>query len=222
MQALRDARWRNRVRRTGPTARRSRFWRCPRGWRWPKARAIRPIALMRSAADGEDGSVKHVAMENRLYPMRELLGDLLLEAGSRPRRSPSTRRRWRRPPTAIAASTAPRAPRKAPAIAERGRLLHQAHDGREQRATARGRNCGGPRPTWHDRDAGRGIATAHSSPTCGQQAAAVSTTVRPAAEPVQEISAPRPAFAMLRPTSSISSSVAFRSDRSAFGSVREA
>jgi tetratricopeptide (TPR) repeat protein len=38
------------------------------------------IALMRSAADGESGSIKHVAMENRLYPMRELLGDLLLEA----------------------------------------------------------------------------------------------------------------------------------------------
>ena len=38
------------------------------------------IALMRSAADGEDGSIKHVAMENRLYPLRELLGDLLLEA----------------------------------------------------------------------------------------------------------------------------------------------
>jgi tetratricopeptide (TPR) repeat protein len=36
---------------------------------------------MRRAADGEDGSLKHVAMENRLYPMRELLGDLLLEAG---------------------------------------------------------------------------------------------------------------------------------------------
>jgi tetratricopeptide (TPR) repeat protein len=37
--------------------------------------------LMRGAADGEDGSVKHVAMENRLYPMRELLGELLLESG---------------------------------------------------------------------------------------------------------------------------------------------
>ncbi len=36
---------------------------------------------MRAAADGEDRSVKHVAMENRLYPMRELLGDLLLEMG---------------------------------------------------------------------------------------------------------------------------------------------
>jgi tetratricopeptide (TPR) repeat protein len=39
------------------------------------------IETMRRAADGEDGSLKHVAMENRLYPMRELLGDLLLEAG---------------------------------------------------------------------------------------------------------------------------------------------
>jgi hypothetical protein len=36
--------------------------------------------LMRGAADLEDGSKKHVAMENRLWPMRELLGDLLLEA----------------------------------------------------------------------------------------------------------------------------------------------
>ena len=34
--------------------------------------------FMRGAADLEDGSEKHVAMENRLYPMRELLGDLLL------------------------------------------------------------------------------------------------------------------------------------------------
>ncbi len=33
---------------------------------------------MRAAADLEDGSEKHVAMENRLYPMRELLGDLLM------------------------------------------------------------------------------------------------------------------------------------------------
>ncbi len=37
------------------------------------------LQLMRSAADLEDSSEKHVAMENRLLPMRELLGDLLLE-----------------------------------------------------------------------------------------------------------------------------------------------
>src|SRR5262249_14810925 len=35
--------------------------------------------LMRAAANGEDGSIKSVAMENRLYPFRELLGELLLE-----------------------------------------------------------------------------------------------------------------------------------------------
>ncbi len=34
---------------------------------------------MRSAADLEDKSEKHIAMENRLVPMRELLGELLLE-----------------------------------------------------------------------------------------------------------------------------------------------
>jgi len=43
-----------------------------------KARAV---SLMRAAADREDNSEKHVAMENRLYPMRELLADLLLEQG---------------------------------------------------------------------------------------------------------------------------------------------
>ena len=37
------------------------------------------VKLMRAAADREDGSVKHIAMENRLYPMRELLAELLLE-----------------------------------------------------------------------------------------------------------------------------------------------
>lgn len=37
------------------------------------------VKLMRSAADREDASEKHVAMENRLWPMRELLGEMLLE-----------------------------------------------------------------------------------------------------------------------------------------------
>src|SRR5215813_1823117 len=39
------------------------------------------VKFMRAAAENEDNSVKHVAMENRLYPMHELYGDLLLEAG---------------------------------------------------------------------------------------------------------------------------------------------
>lgn len=38
------------------------------------------VAAMRQAADLEDRSGKHVAMENRLSPIRELLGELLLEA----------------------------------------------------------------------------------------------------------------------------------------------
>jgi tetratricopeptide (TPR) repeat protein len=42
------------------------------------------VRSMRTAADGEDGSLKHVAMENRLYPLRELLGDLLLDVGQAP------------------------------------------------------------------------------------------------------------------------------------------
>ena len=36
------------------------------------------LKLMRAAADLEDSSEKHVAMENRLYPMRELLADMLM------------------------------------------------------------------------------------------------------------------------------------------------
>ena len=38
------------------------------------------IHMMQNAADLEDGSEKHIAMENRLSPMRELLGELLLQA----------------------------------------------------------------------------------------------------------------------------------------------
>ncbi|MEA2875669.1 MAG: hypothetical protein QOF14_865 [Hyphomicrobiales bacterium] len=39
------------------------------------------IKFMRAAADGEDDSIKSVAMENRLYPFRELLAEVLLEIG---------------------------------------------------------------------------------------------------------------------------------------------
>jgi len=39
------------------------------------------VKFMRTAAENEDNSLKHVAMENRLYPLRELYGDLLLENG---------------------------------------------------------------------------------------------------------------------------------------------
>ena len=39
------------------------------------------LKFMRAAADLEDNSEKHVAMENRLFPMRELLADMLLAQG---------------------------------------------------------------------------------------------------------------------------------------------
>jgi tetratricopeptide (TPR) repeat protein len=39
------------------------------------------VKFMRTAADNEDNSLKHIAMENRLFPLRELYGDLLLEMG---------------------------------------------------------------------------------------------------------------------------------------------
>jgi len=39
------------------------------------------LKYMRAAADLEDASEKHVAMENRLYPMRELLADMLMAQG---------------------------------------------------------------------------------------------------------------------------------------------
>jgi hypothetical protein len=44
-------------------------------------RPRRALISMRAAADREDRTEKNVAMENRLSPMRELLGELLLEAG---------------------------------------------------------------------------------------------------------------------------------------------
>jgi len=55
---------------------------CAQAWA-TRTQGDKPEAqkLMRAAADLEDGSEKHVAMENRLYPMRELLADMLLADG---------------------------------------------------------------------------------------------------------------------------------------------
>jgi tetratricopeptide (TPR) repeat protein len=44
-----------------------------------QGRKVAAVELMRAAADREDASEKSIAMENRLWPMRELLGELLLE-----------------------------------------------------------------------------------------------------------------------------------------------
>ena len=48
---------------------------------YAEGRKADAMAAMREAADLEDRSGKHVAMENRLSPIREFLGELLLEAG---------------------------------------------------------------------------------------------------------------------------------------------
>ena len=48
-----------------------------------ESNSTQAVTLMQEAADLEDHSEKHIAMENRLSPMRELLGELLL-ASSKP------------------------------------------------------------------------------------------------------------------------------------------
>jgi tetratricopeptide (TPR) repeat protein len=46
-----------------------------------EGRTEEAISSMREAADLEDSSEKHISMENRLFPAREQLGDMLLESG---------------------------------------------------------------------------------------------------------------------------------------------
>ena len=46
-----------------------------------RGNAEEAFKLMSAAADLEDSTAKHVAMENRLYPMRELFGDMLMAQG---------------------------------------------------------------------------------------------------------------------------------------------
>jgi predicted Zn-dependent protease len=55
--------------------------RAAEGWlAFAEGRKRDAIAALHQAADLEDRSGKHVAMENRLSPIREMLGELLLEA----------------------------------------------------------------------------------------------------------------------------------------------
>ena len=70
------------------------------------------LKFMRAAADLEDGSEKHVAMENRLYPMRELLGDMLREQGQPAAALKEYEVSMKNAPTGCAAITArPKPPR---------------------------------------------------------------------------------------------------------------
>jgi hypothetical protein len=82
---------------------------------------------MRAAADLEDNSAKHIAMENRLYPMRELLGDLLLaNSNSRDQRSRNTGslETYRPLPTGCAACMA--LPRPEPQISPKARPISES------------------------------------------------------------------------------------------------
>jgi predicted Zn-dependent protease len=113
---------------------------------------MRAIARMREAADREDRSEKHVAMENRLSPMRELLGELLVEAG-RPREALHefeaslrlTPNRFRS--LAGAADAAARSGNRRTAASYYRRLLALADaEARERPAVARARTFTGSRP----------------------------------------------------------------------------
>ena len=66
---------------TGLTAPTSKCLRFPAWVALREGAQDQALQLMRTAADNEDGSLKHVAMENRLYPFRELLAELLIEMG---------------------------------------------------------------------------------------------------------------------------------------------
>ena len=46
---------------------------------WARGRHDDAVALMRSAADMEDKSEKHIVTPGRIVPARELLGDMLLQ-----------------------------------------------------------------------------------------------------------------------------------------------
>ena len=43
--------------------------------------AAHALSLMRQAADADDAREKHILLENKLFPMRELYGDMLLDTG---------------------------------------------------------------------------------------------------------------------------------------------
>ena len=77
-----------------------------------KGQKSEALKLMRAAADLEDNSEKHIAMENRLYPMRELLGDLLLQQQQPAQALTEYETSCNRRPIGYVASTVRQKPRK--------------------------------------------------------------------------------------------------------------
>ena len=74
---------------------------------------------MRQAADLEDRSGKHVAMENRFSPIRELFGELLLQANDPAQALKEFERRCETTRIAIARMPARQRPPKGPEIGHR-------------------------------------------------------------------------------------------------------
>ena len=94
---------------------------------------------MRAAADGEDGSVKHVAMENRLYPMRELLGELLLQMGQAAPALREFEASLKETPNRYRGLYGPRARRRQPATARRRAGTSRSSSHWRRRRIPRGR-----------------------------------------------------------------------------------
>ena len=102
------------------------------------------VKLMRAAADREDGSVKHVAMENRLYPMRELLAELLLEIGTGRARAARVRSRAQGEPQPLSGTLRSGARRRGGRRSPKSRdLLRQVCGGqrKSRHRSARDRSC---------------------------------------------------------------------------------
>ena len=107
------------------------------------------LQFMRAAADGEDGSVKHVAMENRLYPLRELFAELLLETGQPAAALSEFEAGSTRPPTVTARSWELPVPQMLQAIARRHPSTMASSWTWPKTPTPTGRTSGRRRISWH-------------------------------------------------------------------------
>ena len=110
------------------------------------------LKFMRAAADGEDGSVKHVAMENRLYPFRELMPNCCSRLGQPAAACASSRLRSSRLPTVTARSWELPVPRMRRAIARRHPSITASSWSWPRTPIPNARRPGRPRNSWHGND----------------------------------------------------------------------
>ena len=155
-----------------PAARRRRLDRLR-----PQGQPTQALQLMREAADLEDRNEKHIVTPGRILPARELLGDMLLEAGQ-----PAAALRGVRGVAAARAEPLPRLRGAARAAAaagdsgEGGRELPQAAGtGRDRRHAAAGDRAGPGFPGEVGKQGRRGKSVPSPNPTlpfCGSAHAA--------------------------------------------------